>query len=227
VLSVYGKLPTAGDFLTIEVPKTLLRPIEDWLASGTAAAREACIGDWNTTFDAGGTWYFWIGERILGRRMAGVLRPSRDKVGRRFPVMLFASSEDPDAMPDAPVLEEGQELYHGLAEELDYLATQAPDAISERLKTAAAPPAEPLRAPGFFWAVAADPGEEGWQAMLEETRLADHEAASTRRSYWWQPGAEGRPAAMLASEGMPEAANFTWFVTGVGGQGLTNAQDTA
>lgn len=228
MLSVYGKLPIAGDFLTIEVPKALLRPIEDWLARGTAAARDACTGDWNTVFDAGGAWYFWIGEQVLGRRMAGVMRPSRDKVGRRFPVMLFASSEDLDAMPDAPVLEEGQELYDGLADELDYLATQTPDAIAERLRAAAGPgeaPASPQN--GFFWAVAAEPGAEGWDKMIAETREADHAAASARRSYWWQPPEAGQPAAMLATEGMPAASNFVWFVTGVSGAGLTNAQETA
>jgi len=227
MLSVYGKLPTAGDFLTIEVPRSLLRPIEDWLASGTAAAREATEGDWYQAFDAGGTWYFWIGEKVLGRRMAGVLRPSRDKVGRRFPVMIFASSEDPDAMPDAPVLEEGQELYDGLAEELAYLATQPPEAISERVRAAASEAPEPAPRPSFFWAVAQETGADGWAALLEDARYADHDAASAHRSYWWQPAGPDRPAALLAAEGLPGPENFTVFVAGVGAAGFANAPESA
>jgi len=227
MLSVYGKLPTAGDFLTIEVPRVLLRPLEDWLATGTAAAREATIGDWHEAFDAGGTWYFWIGEKVLGRRIAGVMRPSRDRVGRRFPVLIFASNEDPDAMPDAPVLEDGQELYEGLSEELTYLATQPPDAISERLKTAATESPEPAKAQPFFWAVAQENGPEGWEALLDEARYADHAAATARRSYWWQPGSPDSPGALLAAEGMPGPENFAVFLSGVGVAGFANAPESA
>ncbi len=218
MLSLYGKLPTAGDFLTIEVPRALLRPIEDWLATSVAASRTSVEENWQERFDLAPKWCFWIGEEVLGRRIAGVLRASQDRVGRRFPVMFFTSSEDRDGVADPPVIDADMTLYRDMDEELSYLASQAPDAISARLKSVVTPgsKADAGPPPRDFWAVAAEPGESGWQAVADDAANADHALAAAARSYWWTPDGAGGNSAIYATQGLPEPHIFAWFITGLG-----------
>lgn len=231
MLSLYGKLPTAGDFLSVEIPRPLLRPLEDWLSASVATSRDNVEGDWTEIFDKAPVWCFWIGENVLGRRMAGVLRTSRDKVGRRFPVVLFTSSEDRNAVAEAPVLDSDWQFYRDLGEELTYLAGLAPDEISERLKAAGGPAGglgEPITDPepsASFWAVAPEPGETGWQSMIEDAASVDHGQATANRSYWWTPEGAGSHAALFSTQGMPDPHVFAWFLTGLGEQGFANQDE--
>lgn len=234
MLSLYGKLPTAGDFLTIEVPRPILRPVEDWLAASVASARENVEGDWQTVFDAGPAWNFWIGDKVMGRRMAGVMRPSKDRVGRRFPVVLFASSETRSEVTEAPVIDDDTELYDGLRQELDFLGTQQPDAISERLKMVVARDSGGIGEPAGgadpvdnFWAMAPEAGDDGWHAMIDEARYVDHAQATSGRSYWWNPGSDTVPPSLYATNGMPDPRIFSWFVSGLGAAGFANAGQNA
>lgn len=226
MLSFYGKVPTTGDFLTVEIPRPLLRPLEDWLSASLAKSRDMIDGDWQATFDAAPTWNFWIGNGVLEQGMAGVWKPSRDRVGRRFPACLFASSTDADALPDAPVLDAETTLYDGLSEELVYLESLTPDAISERLKSSASTglgqPDLPAGPSQYFWAMAPEAGSAGWQAMTSDIAQADLRIATADRSYWWTTTKEDAPTTFFATKGLPAPETFAWFLTGLGDAGFTN-----
>ena len=85
IISAYGKLPWAGDFLQAGRPASgeLLR---DWLEKGIAMAADRGEA-WRRAFDAGAQKAFLLpaGDAVL----AGVIAPSRDEVGRRFPFVIY------------------------------------------------------------------------------------------------------------------------------------------
>lgn len=84
-ISAYGKLPWAGDFLHARLPASGAA-LRDWLEHAVAIA--AGRGEpWRRAFDAGAHHAFLLpaGDRTL----AGVIAPSRDEVGRRFPFVVY------------------------------------------------------------------------------------------------------------------------------------------
>ncbi len=90
VLGLHGKLPAHGDFVRRGLPGRFCEPWDAWLRQGVAAAR-ASLGEpgFEAAWDAAPAWRFLLPPGACGlERVAGVLLPSRDQVGRRFPLTL-------------------------------------------------------------------------------------------------------------------------------------------
>lgn len=104
----YGKLPAAGDFVQRRLPAAFVEPWD-------AACREALIanasrlGDaWPEAFLAMRPWRFAIAAGPCGgASWVGVVGPSRDRVGRVFPLTVAAP------------------LSHGVADEAWFAAAEA------------------------------------------------------------------------------------------------------
>ena len=82
-LSLFGKLPCAADYLRIAHTHADAQQLDRWLSAGVQALARASA-DWPAqrvqfVFACAG------GETLL----AGVLAPSRDRAGRRFPVAIY------------------------------------------------------------------------------------------------------------------------------------------
>ena len=81
-----GKLSAHGDFVT----RGLDGAERDWwderLSIGMADARAAGADDFDARCEAAGAWAFRL--RLAGRLTSGAIGLSRDRVGRRFPVVL-------------------------------------------------------------------------------------------------------------------------------------------
>ncbi|WP_321930415.1 type VI secretion system-associated protein TagF [Paraburkholderia guartelaensis] len=78
----YGKLPGAGDFVGRRMQGALARTWEQWLSQGMAAGRatlDAHARLWSFAIPAGS------GE---GWVQLGCVAPSRDRVGRRYPLVV-------------------------------------------------------------------------------------------------------------------------------------------
>jgi type VI secretion system protein ImpM len=87
----FGKLPSLGDFASRRLPDAFVHGWDDWLQRGLASARDELGEGW---LDRHGlcTRRFWLGPAVLGRvSWAGLLIPSSDRVGRRFPLTIAAS----------------------------------------------------------------------------------------------------------------------------------------
>lgn len=90
-LGLYGKLPAHGDFVRRALPKTFVDPWDAWLQAGIAAARAALGEAWEDAWRDGPVWRFALPAGACGpEAVAGVLVPSEDSVGRRFPLTLAA-----------------------------------------------------------------------------------------------------------------------------------------
>ncbi len=100
-IGLYGKLPAHGDFVRRHLPDSFVLPWDEWLQQGILAARDALADGFESTWDAAPPWRFRLPAFACGPdALAGVLVPSQDQVGRRFPLTL-ALPLAPDDPPPA------------------------------------------------------------------------------------------------------------------------------
>jgi type VI secretion system protein ImpM len=99
----YGKLPSAGDFVSRRIPKPLLDVLDDWLRRGLTELRAATPNQWRENFAAAPAWNCAIPGCIAGgSTLIGLIVPSHDRVGREFP--LCAGVVLPLDAPTGPLL---------------------------------------------------------------------------------------------------------------------------
>lgn len=224
-LALYGKHPGRGDFLTRGVDPRLQAPLEAWLDQVLAEMRETLGPEWEDVWDSGTCLNFWTGEAIWGLPVAGVMRSSRDKVGRRFPLMILAQ----DAVPPPPAMA-GEDWHQRVADRLgeclaaaDIDGTQIGPLTGLEVET----PDEPVDGP-HFWAIRPGPDAGG---LWSDLAANDHRRAAARRSYWWVTGDAATDAPIepqdasdpvlpprwsqvWAGEGLPSGAMLAWFFRG-------------
>jgi type VI secretion system protein ImpM len=90
-VGLYGKMPAHGDFVRRALPGSFVAPWDAWLAAGIAAARERLGEGFASAWDEAPAWRFALPAGICGPdAVAGVMLPSADTVGRRFPLTVAA-----------------------------------------------------------------------------------------------------------------------------------------
>ena len=90
----YGKLPFAGDFLRHGLSAAFVSGWDAWIQRVLLMASET-IGEihWQDAYLCAPIWRFSIAPRVLASHGAvGVLMPSLDRVGRRFPFCIAAAT---------------------------------------------------------------------------------------------------------------------------------------
>jgi type VI secretion system protein ImpM len=81
-IGYYGKLPAVGDFVCARLPEAFVEP---WHLAMQALGQPASLA----TADTASIWNFICAPGLLGvAGWAGVMGPSRDRVGRGFPLAL-------------------------------------------------------------------------------------------------------------------------------------------
>ncbi len=207
-IGIFGKHPAFGDFLGAGLSGPLRELLETWLNAMLPELRALWAEAWEPNWDAAPVLRFWIGGDVLNMPVAGVMVASRDRVGRRFP--LIALAEDAGLPP--PVLDADQGFYDAL---LGRLATVAPspDAGAQGLAEALAldGAATPQRPETDFWAAR---GDADLGQLWADIRAADHRAAAEARSYWWRSGGD---VALYVAQGLPPAGAFGWLWMDPGG----------
>jgi len=87
-LGWFGKLPCAGDFVHRRLPRSLLDGLDNWLQQGMSQLRATYPTDWRGIYGMAHTWNCAIPGSFTqgGETLIGLLAPSRDRVGREFPL---------------------------------------------------------------------------------------------------------------------------------------------
>ena len=80
---LFGKLPAHGDFIRRGIGEAAAEELDDWLSASLGDA--ATLEDFDDLYAQAPAWRFIAG--IGGQAMCGVIAPSVDKVGRRFPIL--------------------------------------------------------------------------------------------------------------------------------------------
>ncbi|HSG66856.1 MAG TPA: type VI secretion system-associated protein TagF, partial [Gammaproteobacteria bacterium] len=92
----YGKLPVVGDFVSRHVDAATVAHWDGWLQQSMASSQDSLGEAWLDLYLTAPMWRFYAPAGVIGDRpMAGVLLPSVDRVGRYFPLTVFARLPEP------------------------------------------------------------------------------------------------------------------------------------
>lgn len=91
IFGLFGKIPSVGDFFRNNVPSGFVSVWDPWVQQNMLAAEKASGGAWDAAYMSAPIWRFTLSEGLAGpSKMMGVLMPSVDRVGRRFPLTIMA-----------------------------------------------------------------------------------------------------------------------------------------
>jgi type VI secretion system protein ImpM len=206
----FGKIPGLGDFATRRLPGEFVHEWDDWLQHGLAAAYESFVDLELSAHGAPPIRRFWLGRGVLGPACwAGLLMPSVDRVGRRFPLTVAAIAPPVDSQPvslgaalqarawfaaaDALMraaldgeldVDAFDEALAGLGVGLDVPAPESPWLLKACEMLQAFAPAARGGAEFRRRAVRAEPADDG-DAVVDVTAALD----ALPCSVWWRDGA--------------------------------------
>ncbi|MGQ0565403.1 MAG: type VI secretion system-associated protein TagF [Gemmobacter sp.] len=196
----FGKMPSLGDFLRMDLAQGFIDPWDRWLQEGMLAARTALGEGWQDCYFSAPIWRFTLSPGLAGAAaIQGVMMMSVDRVGRQFPMTLAS----PLADGQAPVLAHLQAAAMFAA--LETLALDAledgmtRDILQTRLAGVAMPPSAEM--PVLMQA-------QGGVVVLAEngdltSALAARQVAGTfRKPSVWTADLGGQ-ARMMVCEGLP------------------------
>jgi type VI secretion system protein ImpM len=201
----FGKLPSLGDFLRLDLPSGFIDPWDRWLQEGMVAARAALGDRWQDCYFSAPIWRFTLSPGLAGAAaMAGVMMMSVDRVGRQFPLTLAAPL--PDGQAAAAAHTAGAATFAALdALALDALEdSMTRDTLAARLAEAPLPAPVALdlrRAPGGLVVQAAAPDATAALA-------AAHLAHGFRKPSVWSTELDGA-ARIMVCEGLPAGGQMT------------------
>ena len=223
-VGLMGKHPGYGDFLRAGLSDEVVDRLNGWLDACLPPLRDQMGEGWGPFWDTAQDLRFWIGRAVLGTTLTGVLHPSRDRVGRRFPLILVAEGADvPLPLGD----DADQAPWEVLSEHLeDMQAGQGSAALLEGL-TLTLPAEDTAATTGpTLWA---HHPEGDLAALLRSAETPDADRARLTRSYWWAPGVrsktQNRAATWLACPGLPEPQALGWLLGGVPGETQTESEE--
>lgn len=213
-VAIFGKHPGFGDFLSAgELPGGGTQLLMDWISMTLGGWRETAGPDWQAIFDNAPALRFWVGAGPAnGAALRGVALPSRDRTGRRFPLIV---AQGPAGA--APVADHDQAFFERAETELRTLYQSErfdPREVAAQL-AGTLPQANGHDAANgaAFWATnPSRPPEE----ILSELSATDFAHAQAGRSYWWFAAVpdRGLPSGMLAGPGLPGPAEIGWLLSG-------------
>ena len=91
-VTVFGKTPRMGDFLRVGHGGPAGEALEQWVEQGLALSEAKRGGMWPSIYASGATYAFIFRPPRSGSALVGVIKPSVDAVGRRFPLVVYAQA---------------------------------------------------------------------------------------------------------------------------------------
>lgn len=208
-----GKHPGFGDFIGQGLEPGLRAALDRWLEGALGQAAAQCGEGWPALWDASPGFAFWIGGQVLaesgGLGLRGVLVPSRDKVGRRWPFVLVQAP----GPCDPPVLV-GEDGFAQAAFAAAGAALAArPEAPADLLPLLAGlPEGAGLAVPPVLWAANPRlPAGSLWADLAGH----DHRRAAQGACYLWQEPLPGRAGLVVSLSGLPDGATLAWVLAGM------------
>lgn len=96
----FGKMPSVGDFFRINLPNAFVSVWDGWIQRAMLSAQENLGQAFDAHYMSAPIWRFSLAAGLAGpQKMLGVLMPSVDRVGRRFPLTLARAVTTPGPAP--------------------------------------------------------------------------------------------------------------------------------
>ena len=216
---LYGKHPAFGDFLSYGSSGGLVSGLDHWLETVLTELRDGLGAGWESSWQSAPVLRFWIGPDVLGVPAYGVFLPSRDRVGRKYPLLVGVSDPEGEGHAGVPPTDSRHDeaVYDALYAHIAGL--RPPEGGfrggADLLEGLTLPPA-----PAIVW-------EEGLSGtiwgqrndgdlarLLQDAGGVEAERAEFSRSHWWHPDQGARAAGWLACDGLPKTEAFGWLLTG-------------
>jgi type VI secretion system protein ImpM len=234
-IGFFGKLPVMGDFVVRRLPMAFVAKWDDWLQEGISRSRQLLGDQWLNTYLVAPVWRFCLQPGVIdSKAWCGLMFPSVDRVGRYFPLALFAPLP---ADADLAALTVGQSSWFDQLETLAMQALNAGlnfEAWDSAVRDFARPRVE-LRGNAEDATVPISPGlpQKCLHIVIDSHLesghiLAQHTHASgPPRAWWWRVG-DAKPETFEISEALPDANEFValidqqwtahgWVVKTIGG----------
>ncbi|MEM7319813.1 MAG: type VI secretion system-associated protein TagF [Pseudomonadota bacterium] len=135
-IGAFGKMPSVGDFFRLTVPTGFVQVWDEWIQRGMLDGAQTYGDQWDSHYMSAPIWRFCLAPGLAGpQKMLGVLMPSVDRVGRRFPLTLAT----PLSAEGSAILDHFRET--ALLRQMENLALDAleddmtRDLLAERLAT--------------------------------------------------------------------------------------------
>lgn len=91
--AAFGKIPALGDFFRLGATPDFVTPWDGWLQTTLLTAAGALGERFEECYMSAPIWRFAVPPGVAGNQgLVGVLMPSIDRVGRRFPLTLLAQT---------------------------------------------------------------------------------------------------------------------------------------
>ena len=85
----FGKMPAVGDFFRLGPPAGFVEPWDGWVQQAMLTGQAAHGPGWDGLYMQAPIWRFTLAPGLAGpQAVLGVVMPSVDRVGRRFPLTL-------------------------------------------------------------------------------------------------------------------------------------------
>ncbi|WP_245983132.1 type VI secretion system-associated protein TagF [Trinickia fusca] len=189
----YGKLPGAGDFVNRRMPRALAQAWEQWFALGMAELHEARREAFVQAYLQAPVWDFAMPAGAdAGWVQFGCLAPSRDRVGRHYPLVVADAMTAADYSPRSGGLAGARlgPMREALTEAIEraHGPEQFDSVLAEQVALGHAP--------------SAAPPVPGWPNLLE---YFDPHGTT---SFWWTREAGSAPARTEVHTGRLDGALF-------------------
>ena len=204
----FGKMPALGDFFRLGAEREFVTPWDHWLQASLLQAQADLGAGFEAAYMSAPIWRFALPPSVAGTQgVVGVLMPSVDRVGRRFPLTLLAQTGHDEQAPlrnlvwQAPVLDQVEALALDC---LDDAMTR--EALAERLAPLALRPLglpSRIRTSGTSLVLAG----EGPDLFCADLAL-DLAGGDLHRACAWSATIEGQARLVLTS-GLPRGGVAT------------------
>lgn len=203
----FGKIPSVGDFFRVNAPPGFVSAWDEWLQRCLVSGAHAYGADWDALYMSVPIWRFCLSPGLAGSQsMIGVVMPSVDRVGRRFPLTLMVPMAD-----DTSVIREHlvQDAVFAQMEDLALSALDddfSKDMLAEKLAELAVPTrakADKCRVNGRSVVLCHGAGADGIAPILASEVLAP----TFQTPSIWSAVMDGDTRLMLC-DGLPEGPNM-------------------
>lgn len=211
---VFGKHPSFGDFISYGGSGALIAGLDAWLERVLPPIKAGLGADWQAAWSSAPPLRFWIGPDVLGSPAQGLFLPSRDRVGRAYPLIVgltdaaFVPPTDPRHSEAPFEALWAHILRHAPPEALHFKgASELLDGFEVPLGMM------------FDWHDGQDPNVWGHRTdgdlprLFADARGVDAARAQQTRSHWWHPAMPRRAAGWFGGAGLPETAAMRWLLT--------------
>lgn len=226
-LGFYGKMPSKGDFVSRNLPRTFIAPWDQWLQESIASSQQQLGEQWLENYLTSPIWRFALSSGVCGdNAWIGLVMPSVDSVGRYFPLTLAVPVNNPSQL--LSIADDKQQWFlqaedialsaldqnnnlDAFSQDIDNLGV--PNQLNDTTKTQSDDPPKPDITESNNWRIdlaESEPITNNLNSLTKQFLLQRF----PQYTLWWSSGSEQIEPSLLISNQLPATHRFSALLTG-------------